>query len=66
MLGGIGGAAVALGLLALAAAAVATFTVPARPWRDGREVERLIEAGGVAGLALLVLGLFLLTLARLD
>jgi hypothetical protein len=65
MLGGLGGAAVALGLLALAAAVVATFTVPARPWRDGREVERLIEAGGFAGLALLALGLFLLTLDRL-
>jgi hypothetical protein len=66
MVGGIGGAAVALGLLALAAALAATFTVPRRPWRDGCEVERLIEAGGVAGLALLALGLFLLTLARLD
>jgi hypothetical protein len=65
MLSGVGVAAVALGLLALAAAVVATFTVPRAPRRDGREVERVIEAGGFAGVALIALGLFLLTLARL-
>ena len=57
MLSGVGIAAVALGLVALAAAVVATFTVPGRPWRDGREGERLIEAGGFAGMVLLTLAL---------
>jgi hypothetical protein len=65
MLGGVGAAAVALGLLALAAAVVATFTVPRDPRLGGRDVEGLLEAGGFAGLTLLALGLFLLTLARL-
>jgi hypothetical protein len=45
MVGGIGGAAVALGLLALAAAVVATCPVPGGPRRDGRDVGGLIEAG---------------------
>jgi hypothetical protein len=66
MLGGIGAATVALGLLALAGAVAATFAVPGDPRPGGRDVAGLIEAAGFAGMALLVLGLFLLTLARLG
>ena len=66
MLSGVGIAAVALGLLALAAAVAATFALPGDPRPGGRDIEGLIEAAGFAGLALLVLGLFLLTLARLG
>jgi hypothetical protein len=39
--------------------------VPRDPRHDGRHLERLLEAGGFAGIALVALGLFLLTRARL-
>src|SRR5436305_15063207 len=58
-------AAIARGFLALAAAVVANCAVPRDPWPGGRDIARLIEAGGFAGLALLALVLFLLTIARL-
>jgi hypothetical protein len=66
MLGGVGVAAVALGLLALAGAVAASFAVPRDRRPGGRDVAGLIEAAGFAGMALLVLGLLLLTLARLS
>jgi hypothetical protein len=64
MPGRVGAVVVALGVLALAAAALATLAIPREEEPDARDVAGPIEAAGLAGFALLALALLVVAVWR--